>query len=365
VQDFAREPRFVRERFDDIVAQPGEYLVKGLIPRRGVGHLTGPSGSFKSFLALEWALSLGLGASVLGHRTHGCGAIYIASEDPDGLRKRVMAWRKVHPFTRALPFELVGQAPNLREARDVDDLIAELRIAAQEMAAEGHRLGLVLIDTLATSMAGGDENSGADMSGILANAAKIAGELGIFVLIVSHTGKDEGRGIRGWSGQLGNADIVIMLSREPGSEVSVGRVAKMKNDRDGEQFAFRLDSVSLGLDEDGDEITSCVVAYETVPDKDAKARKQRPLNNSALVLLAAIQHVTDRGTTHPLPASATGAQLWMKAVTRADVKARALASGFADPTDKPETIRKQFSRAYMDLAAAAKVNIEGDFVWTI
>ena len=264
-----------------------------------------------------------------------------------------------------MPFELIGQAPNLRDPDQVEDLIAELRIATLEMGGKGHRLGLVVIDTLATSMAGGDENSGADMSAVLANAARIANELGLFVLIVSHTGKDEGRGIRGWSGQLGNADVVIMLSREEGADLSIGRVAKLKNGQDGERFAFGLSSVSLGFDEDGDEITSCVLAYEDAPDKAIKTRKQRPLNTGAEVLLSAICYVTDHGKTHALPAAATGSKSWMKAVTRADVRARALASGFADPDEKSDTIRKQFQRGYMDLAAAGKVNIEGELVWKI
>ena len=92
LQFIPREPRFVRERFDAIASHGGEYLIKGLLPRRGVGQLSGPSGSRKSFAALDWCLRLASDAPVLGHRTHRCGVVYVASEDPDGLRKRVVAW---------------------------------------------------------------------------------------------------------------------------------------------------------------------------------------------------------------------------------------------------------------------------------
>jgi RecA-family ATPase len=210
---FERQPRFIREPFGDICPRPAKDLVKCLLPREGYGFLAGPSGSYKTFLALDWSLRIARGDPIREHRTSQCAVIYIAAEAPNGVRKRVEAWKRQNGRAD-LPFELIGQAPNLRDRDQMDDLAAELRIARDEFAEAGHRLGMVVIDTMAASMPGGDENAGTDMSALLANISRIAGELGAFVLIVSHTGKDEARGLRGWSGQHAGADCVIMISRK-------------------------------------------------------------------------------------------------------------------------------------------------------
>jgi putative DNA primase/helicase len=261
VVSFERATRFVREAFDDIAPRQSRDLAKGLLPSQGVGFLAGPSGSYKTFLALEWSLRIAQGVPILGHRTTPCAVVYIAAEAANGVRRRVAAWKRENG-ARGLPFELIGNAPDLRDREQVEDLIAELRIAAGAFAARRHRLGLVVIDTLAASMPGGDENAGSEMSAVLATLSYIATELGVLVLLVSHTGKDETRGMRGWSGQFAGADVVIMLTREPqdgGGEVRVGKVAKLKEGEDGERFAIGLKPVFLGVDDDGDAISSGVI----------------------------------------------------------------------------------------------------------
>lgn len=364
VINFRREPAFVRERFNTITRRGSEYLVKGLLPAQGVGFLAGPSGSFKSFLALDWCLTIPQGLPILGRRTHACGVVYVAAEAPNGVRKRVEAWRQTHAGGD-LPFELIGQAPDLRSEKQMGDLAAELRVAADEMMARGHRLGLVVIDTLAASMPGGDENTGVDMSAVLSNAARLGDETGAFILIISHTGKDETRGLRGWSGQFAGADCVIMLTREEGDPRAFGRVAKLKDGEDGQRFALRLERVVLGLDDDGDEVSSAVVAYEDAPETPARGRKQRPMNAGEKLVFDAVGFVTDHGQTCAIPSSVPGVKPWMKAVTRAAVRVRAMASGFAFEEEKAPSIRQRFGRALQGLAASGKVRVEGELIWLI
>lgn len=361
---FRRQPKFVREPFDDIARRGLDEIVKGVIPAHGFGFLGGPSMSLKTFFAIDLSLRITQGEDFLGHRTRPCGVIYIAAEAPNGVRKRIEAWRKINPG-RGLPFELIGQAPDLRDVQQIEDLTAELRIASDEMKQAGHRLGLIVIDTLAASMPGGDENGGTDMSVILSNVAWMASELGAFILIISHTGKDEGRGLRGWSGQFAGADLVMMLTREEDNPIRQGRIAKLKEGEDGERFAIRLEKVSLGFDEDGDEITSAVVVYETPDDGGAKVRKARPLNPGEIIVLGAVKLVTDHGTTRPVPTHVEGALPWQKAVTRGDVRAKALASGFAVEDEKSNTTNQRFGRSIQGLVAAKKIRVEGDLLWLL
>ncbi len=360
---FRRQPKFIREPFDEIRQRGQDEIVKGVIPAHGVGYVGGPSQSLKTFWAVDSSLRITQGADVLGRRTRACGVVYVAAEAPNGLRKRVEAWRKANGGV-GLPFELIAQAPDLRDTQQIEDLAAELRIAADEMKATGVRLGLIVIDTLAASMPGGDENGGADMSAVLSNVAWLGEQVGAFVLIVSHTGKDETRGLRGWSGQFAGADLVIMLTFEEGKPLRFGRVVKLKDGEDGQRFAIRLEKVSLGLDDDGDEITSAVIVYEDA-EEGPKPRKQRSLNPGEVIVLTAVGYVTDHGETQAVPSHIPGAKPWMKAVTRADVRTRALTAGFASEGEKPDTIRQRFGRSLQGIVAAGKVRVEGALIWLL
>ena len=108
VINFERRTRFVFEPFEAIQPRASPWLVKGVLPSRGVAFIVGQSKAGKSFLAIDISLRLAAGApKVLGRKARGCGVVYIAGEDADGCRARVAAWRlKVHR-ERPMPFELV------------------------------------------------------------------------------------------------------------------------------------------------------------------------------------------------------------------------------------------------------------------
>ena len=372
-----REPRFQREPFDAITPRQSRDLAKGLIPAEGFGFLAGPSGTYKTFLAIDWSLRIAEGVPILDHRTTACGVVYVAAEAPNGVRRRVEAWKRENG-RRGLPFELIGQAPNIRTRAEVEGLAAELRIAADDFAGRGVRLGLVVIDTLAASMPGGDETAGSDMSSVLSNVSWLAAEVGAFVLIVSHTGKDETRGIRGWSGQFAGADCVVMLSRESqdaGGEIRVGKVAKLKDGEDGQRFAISLKSVSLGFDGDGDEVTSAVIAYDDAPARETKAR-QKSLNQPAVLTLSAFNRLDDAGRLESVPL-APGVKPGMKGVRVATLRQAVfdlgLKDGEAPADDAPKAERerwfngrrKAFQRAVEDLGQARKLHAEGGWIWRL
>lgn len=366
VEVFARQTKFKREPFATITPHGAQWLVKGLLPAQGYGFLAGPSQGGKSFLALDWSLRIAAGKEVLERRLGltGCGVVYVASEGANGVRKRVKAWRDANRVDPAMAFEMIGEAPDLANTDDIDDLMAELRAASAELSSRGQRLGLVVIDTLAASMPGGNENDGADMSRLLGNVQRLGKDLGAFILIVSHTGKDETRGLRGWSGQFAGAEVVVMITREEGADLRVGEVKKQKDGEAGQRFAFTLTQAVIGQDDDGDDVTSALVSYTEAPDPKVKARRNKALSNAAQVVLGAVKYVTDNGATRP-PPPAPGVQGWMLAVVREDVKARAMTSGLAGEDDKPAAIRQRFGRALEELVAAKQVRQEGGLIWLL
>ena len=331
------------------------------MPANGLGFIVGPPGAGKSFAAIDFLLRISSGRKVLERRTTRVGVAYVASEAANGVRKRLKAWRQTNGGDAHL--ELIAQPVNLRDADDVADLENSLRDMCADLDAQAVRLGVVVIDTVAASMPGGNENDGADMSEVVSRVQDLARNLGLLVLLVAHTGKDESRGIRGWSGQTGAADMILTIERDKDDPIiRIVTVSKLKDGEDGDRFAFRLETVVIGQDEDGDDIRSAVAVYEPPPAR--KSARVKPLSAPESLVFQAIGFVTDHGPRHDAP-SAPGVPFGQKAVARADVRARALTTGLAGPDEKPNNANVRFKRALENLAAKGKIRIEGDFVWLL
>src|SRR5690606_7842012 len=107
---------------------------------------------------------------------------------------------------------------------------------------------VVVIDTLAAAMPGGDENSGQDLGKVVDHCKFLHRQTGALVVLVHHSGKDQSRGARGWSGLRAAADAEIEVTRN--GDYRVAAVTKMKDGADGATFAFKLKPVVLELDDD-------------------------------------------------------------------------------------------------------------------
>jgi len=273
----AAQTRFRRENFDVLEPNPMQWRVKGLLTRVGVCFVAGPSGSGKSFWVLDAMTKVCRGLPILGRTTMPGAVVYVASEGGEGFRSRIKGLRqKIGPLGGK--FSFIGQAPDLTSPDDVAELRAVLTDAKAEHAASGEHLSVVVIDTLSASTPGADENTARDMGPVLQALQLLAQDLQILVIMVAHTGKDEGRGMRGWSGIRGNADGVIMIESPDAKGVRQGTVAKVKDGQDNIHFSFDLEVVKIGIDDDGEDITTCVIrekdatgAFTGVTLKDVEA----------------------------------------------------------------------------------------------
>lgn len=235
---------------DLLDAPPLRWTVQGVLPASGFGALYGPSGSGKSFLALDMCAAIADGAEWFGRRVAAAPVTYVCLEGEAGLGKRTKAWRIDR--RRNLPGRLhfVTQSFDLRKQEDLTDMCEAVRTG-------GGRNGLVVIDTLNRAAPGADENSSVDMGHLIEACKDMQRRLGGMVLLVHHTGKNDSKGLRGHSSLYAALDAAIEVSRN-----GVRRewsVAKSKDDADGERHAFMLREVVLGDDEHGTPVASCVV----------------------------------------------------------------------------------------------------------
>ena len=242
----------LRQR-DLSVTMTAQWLIKSVLPRsKDPIILYGASGAGKSFVALDQALAIARGVDWRGCRVTQGRVLYVAAEGGANVAKRIQAYCDYHGISREdLPLDVIIAAPNLLEQEDVTEL-------TKSLAAFGP-YDLVIIDTLAQVTPGANENAGEDMGPVLANIKAIQNATGATVVVVHHAGKDLSRGSRGWSGLKAAAEAQLEVVRDEDSGQRHMRVEKMKDGEDGAKYGFKLEIVQIGVDEDGDAVTSCVV----------------------------------------------------------------------------------------------------------
>lgn len=232
------------------VERPRNWIIKNVLPRADLAVMFGASGSGKSFMALDLAAHIAQGKPWRGRKTAQGRVIYVVAEGARGFRKRLSAYGKHHNIDlQSLPFGVIQGAPSLLEQDDVMSL-------AESIVRWGS-VDLIVIDTFAQCLAGGNENSAEDVSQALANCKRISELTGALVLLVHHSGKDRAKGARGWSGMRAAADAEIEISRS--NQTRTMQLTKSKDSEDNTKWHFELKVIPIGTDEDGDVIDSCVV----------------------------------------------------------------------------------------------------------
>lgn len=231
---------------------PGRaYIIKGLISERDVACIFGPPGAGKSVLAPHIGYAVAMGQRAFGRRTRQGGVFYVAAEDPHGMRQRVHGLMLTH-----------GDAPGFAMVEGVGSLLDGAQAAALRELVDRHRPSLVFIDTLAMAFPGLQENDSADMGRVIAVARSLA-ETGAAVVLIHHDTKDQSGTPRGHSLFNGALDVSLMLGRVDDNGIIRGNLAKNRNGPCDGNLAFRIQSVALGVDEDGDDITAPVAAEVT------------------------------------------------------------------------------------------------------
>lgn len=257
------------EWFDDVEPSLTDaYLIKGVLSDGAMSVIYGPSNSGKTFFALDMAYCVAIGAPWHGRRTNQCAVLYLAAEGGRGVLNRITALKRAHGVCDV---PMAVKRAGLDLLHDQADLQHIVDLAAEVASARPGPL-LIIIDTLSRIMAGGDENSAADMTALIRNIDAIREATGAHIMLVHHTGKDAARGARGHSSLRAATDTEIEVANDNGARAAM--VTKQRDYQGGETFAFTLKSVPLGFDQDGEEVTSCIVETQDGEEYLA-ARKAR------------------------------------------------------------------------------------------
>ncbi len=331
-------------------------FVEGLLTTSAMSVVYGPSNCGKTFFIVDLALHVAWGREWRGRAVDRGAVVYLSLEGALGIRNRLAAFRKHHSLeAEQLPFVAMPQPVNLlNEEADVQavvDLVLHVAHACEMPVA------MVIIDTLSRAMAGGNENSPEDMTALIGNCDRIRHATGAHVCIVHHSGKDEARGARGHSSLRAATDTEIEIKRDPELTYSSVRIAKQRDLEAGDPFGFTLQSVALGTNRRGKDVTSCVVleADQTVVVGRSAVRLS-PKEEQALsslqncILAGGFETETYRdGET----VSAVTQHAWARSLE---------ALGIVD-RDNRDNARSQMSRIKKALVSKKKIQIKGTLVW--
>ncbi len=224
---------------------PTLWLIWNYLEANALIVLLGAPGTYKSFMAISWLLSIASGVPWHGNKVDQGIVFYLPGEGYHGLPKRIKAWSiETGIDVGASPFFISTSPVHMLEhgsAKAAGEAILKLVEQHGKPAA-------ICIDTLARNFGPGDENSTADMSRFLVHLDKYLG-FNCSIIIVHHTGHGNNSRGRGSSALIGATDAEFLLNKT--GEGSVEMICnKMKDAPKPEPLGFSSKVVVVSRDFD-------------------------------------------------------------------------------------------------------------------
>lgn len=319
-------------------------LIKGLLSTTSLVVLYGPSNVGKTFLGLDMALYMAAGSNWHGYRvTKPLRVLYLAAEGGRGTQNRVAAFKSQFPdiairasgkFTLLpMPINLVEDWPHLLDALGFDP-------------------DCIFIDTLHQTF-DGDENASRDMGVYIKAASQIKERTKATVILVHHTGKDTGKGARGHSSLRAAMDTEIELSKN--GDVINMTVTKQRDMRPAKPFAYQLREVLVGLDRDGDQVTSCIVEQCEPAKSQPKLTPKEKIALQALSDAMANSGCIRRG--NPMIAE-------VNTVTKDEFREMCKRHNLVD-SDKDNSFTQAFNRTLGTLREKQQIQCVDNLIWRV
>jgi hypothetical protein len=338
---------------------PKDWLIKGVIARRETSTWAGGPGKGKSALLTSLCIHVASGTDWRGYRSKGrAGAVYFAFERADLVRRRLAAHARRERLS-GLPIAVADQLVNLMDKTCVPLIVDTIEAASE---AFGIEVGFAVFDTFAKGIAagGGDEDKAKDVGNVLANLRRIQAATGVHVAVVSHTGKDEGRGVRGSNAHIGDVDTSVQIK---GDDIKTAEVTKANDQPEGTLTRFRLETFELGHDDDGDPITTAIISSAIIesPETADASRPLPKLTDDQKNAVRALHEVIS-GRPMPIPPSFGLPTSVTKAARLDDWRQEMFRAGVLDK--EAANPREDFRRIKARLQALGIIGLRDDLVWS-
>lgn len=349
--------RFQVTWFDDVNNSPAkEEIVKGLIGAGEFSLWVAKPGTAKSVLLCDIGCHIAAGKDWHGKAVKQGLVVFFAAERKSLTERRIAAWRKKHDVT-GIPFAVVGGKLDLT-ANAIDAKALAVTIKALE-AKSGLPCHLVILDTVTRTFGAGDQNSSKDMQRYIQSADELNRATGAHVAAIHHSGwvGDRGKGAVDLDGAVDVSYGISVVGKGP-SKVFRLECTGANDGDEGDITSFRLDSVELGTDADGNVTTAPVVVQVDGSKHDGSNLK----GNTGKALEALERAIEEHGETPPddtpgFPSGVvTASREHWRVQFYADVRDK-------EPDIKEDALKRRFSRAVLDLTNAKEVEVVGEWFW--
>jgi hypothetical protein len=243
----------------EMIERPApRFLIQGLLTFDSESWLIGAPGSKKSFVAFDMAARVSRGERWQGRRTNPADVVMIIAEGSGGSGKRGAAWVQAigeidDEHVRILPRPVQVGADFGKPWRVLAEACGRL---ADRAVASGRGM-LVIVDTQARVTVGLEENSAKEMGIYVEGVRLIRERTGGCVLSVHHTGRTGGDA-RG-SSAIDGAQTSELKVESTGKLTGRLLTEKQKDLEHADPIELRFKSVPLGLDADGEPVSSLVL----------------------------------------------------------------------------------------------------------
>lgn len=252
---------------------PIGWLINGEIPEKSLTVVYGGSGVGKSFWVLDKALKVAQNAPV----------VYMAAEGESGFPSRIEAWKRHNHDGVGKLYMCLG-AVSFMDESDLTNFVSAIESACKAPS-------LVIVDTLARSMLGADENSTRDMGKFIDACEQIKHYFGCSVMLVHHTGK-HGSAERGSSALRGAAEAMIKLTDD--DDVVLVENSKTKDAKPFKPYYVKLLPVDVGvIDAEGNKVMTPVC----VPSEKVVQTESDELTQYQWQVLEALGDVFEHGAS--------------------------------------------------------------------
>ena len=216
-------------------------------------------------------------------------------------------------------------------------------------------IALICVDTLSRSMVGGNENAPEAMTSIISSGDLLRSHADCSILFVHHSSKANDNAARGHSSLRAATDTEIEVAVDEVSGIRFAKTTKQREIEGGREFAFELETVILGDDEDGDNVTSCYVMPVTEDRKQEAKVKLSPSGKKMIECFTQLQgdhvgKINPGGTGYP-----EGGTRWMIEVE--DLRKHFL--GKTTATNKSQA----FNRPFEKLVEDGQIAVNDGFCW--
>ena len=248
--------------------KPPKWLLDDFIPENSYAMMYGAYGTFKTFIALDIAMTIvtgGFNLENLWGSTQPGNVLFAVGEGRAQFAKRIKVWEK-HKFNgkQAMGIVLADPVPKITEEMEA---FVE---GSLEASPEGYKL--VVIDTVGRSMQGMSDSAQENASSFTALVEVLQKELGCSVLALHHTGKTD-LGPRGSSVFGIDSDVLVKLTRHSDYTVAI----EMEKQKDAATWVkekhLKLKEIYLSPEQK----SLVPLAYTPLKVKDEKAQSKDKL----------------------------------------------------------------------------------------